>query len=105
MRRAARIDANHAEIVRALRAAGCGVQDTSAVGCGFPDLVVHGPVHPFRTVLLEIKDGKKSASETRLTAAQMRFHAQWRGAVAVVRDVGQALAAVGIQGVDDDRSN
>lgn len=96
MRRAARVDRNHGEIVRALRAAGCGVQDTSAVGCGFPDLVVHSPVYPFHTVLMEIKDGQKPTSAIQLTAAQMRFHSQWRGALAIVRDVEQALLAVGV---------
>lgn len=40
MRRAARVDANHAEIARTLRRLGWAVHDTSGVGGGFPDLVI-----------------------------------------------------------------
>jgi hypothetical protein len=58
MRRAAKVDANHADIVKALRAAGCGVLDLSKVGNGCPDLLVHAGV----TVLMEIKDGSKPPS-------------------------------------------
>jgi hypothetical protein len=48
VRRAAKVDANHGEIVKALRSAGCGVLDLSAVGNGCPDLLVHAPTHPTR---------------------------------------------------------
>jgi hypothetical protein len=96
VRRAAKVDANHAEVVKALRDAGCGVLDLSAVGAGVPDLLVHSPTYPYRYTLMEIKDGAKPPSATQLTAAQMRFHAQWRGALTVVRNVEQALMAVWI---------
>lgn len=97
MRRAAKRDGNHAEIVKALRSAGCGVVDLAAVGAGVPDLVVCAPAHPFRTCLMEVKDGSKPPSARRLTADQERFHAAWRGEIAVVTCVAEALAAVGIE--------
>lgn len=43
MRRAARVDANHAEIVAALRDRGCLVQSLAALGHGVPDLLVKAP--------------------------------------------------------------
>lgn len=97
MRRAARTDANHAEIVDALRAAGCWVLDLSAVGKGCPDLLVHGPVHPWSLVLVEIKDGKKSASRRVLTPAQIKFHAGCNAPRVVAKNVDEALAAVGVK--------
>lgn len=91
MRRASRTDANHAEIVKALRDIGASVRDTSAVGCGFPDLVVgmRG-----RNWLLEIKDGNKPPSQQRLTDAQIDFKATWRGHWAVVRSAIEAIDVV-----------
>ena len=67
MRRAARTDANHATIRDALRSVGCSVADTSAVGQGFPDLVIG-----FRgaTMLIEVKDGSKAPSRRKLTPEQ-----------------------------------
>lgn len=91
MRRAARTDANHAEIIHALRAIGASVADTSAVGQGFPDIVVgmRG-----RNWLIEIKDGAKSASERKLTQAQLEFKATWRGHWAVVTSSAEAIEVV-----------
>ena len=76
MRRAARTDANHPEVVAALRAIGCSVADTSRVGCGFPDLVVG---FRGRNWLVEVKDGRKSPSRRALTEDQVSFVAAWRG--------------------------
>lgn len=97
MRRAARTDDNHSEIVDALRDAGCWVLDLSAVGNGCPDLLVHGPVHAWHFVMLEIKDGSKSPSRRKLTPDQIAFHAGCRGPVVVVKSVAEALEAVGIR--------
>ena len=92
MRRAARVDDNHAEIIRALLAVGATVVDTSAVGAGCPDLLVG-----YRGVnfLIEIKDGAKPKSARQLTQAQESWFALWRGRAAVVIDVDEALAVVG----------
>jgi len=96
MRRAAKVDANHGEIVAALRAAGCGVLDLSAVGSGCPDLLVHGPTYPWRHTLLEVKDGAKPPSARKLTPDQEKFHAGWKGFIHVVKSVDEAFDAVGV---------
>jgi hypothetical protein len=85
MRLRARRDANHAEIVKALRAAGRRVLDLGAVGKGCPDLLVaaHG-----RLVLLEVK-----APGGTLTPDQRTFAAAWP--VVVVRSPAEAIAATG----------
>lgn len=91
MRRAAKIDANQGDIVQAFRALGCSVAITSAVGDGFPDLVVgiNG-----LNVLVEVKDGSRPPSERKLTPAQVVFHEGWRGQAVVVISVEQAVALV-----------
>lgn len=80
MRRAARTDGNKAEIVAALRQAGCSVYDLRMP----VDLLVgkNG-----KTMLVEIKD-----KGGRYTPAQEAFMQTWQGgAVATVRDVEGAL--------------
>lgn len=96
-RRAARVDANQSEIVDALRKAGATVTPTHKAGEGFPDLAVG-----FRgyTYLLEVKDGSKPPSAQKLTKPQERWHGMWRGHKAVVCDVEEALAAIGISEVN-----
>ena len=96
VRRAARTDQNQSEIVAALRGAGCWVMDLSAVGKGCPDLLVHGPVHPWQLVLIEVKDGAKPPSARKLTPDQLRFHAGCNAPLVVVTSVGEALRAVGL---------
>lgn len=94
MRRAARVDDNQAEIVAALRRAGCSVCSLAGVGRGCPDLAVglRGV-----TYLLEVKDGSKCPSKRRLTAGERQWHEGWRGHVAVVHSVDEALDAVGLR--------
>ena len=92
MRRAAKVDANHADIVAALRAVGCTVESLAAVGGGVPDLLVGWGCTTF---LIEVKDGSKPPSARRLTEDQLRWHGAWRGGpVAVVCDVESALRVV-----------
>lgn len=85
-RRAARVDANHTQIVKAFRDMGCSVASTAAIGNGFPDLVVsrrsNGPAW-----LVEVKDGSKPLSKQRLTEDQIKFHANWRGRIFVCRSI------------------
>ena len=91
MRRAAKTDANQAEIVAALRNIGASVHDTSAVGRGFPDLVVgmRG-----RNYLIECKDGAKVPSARKLTPDQIEFKATWRGHWAVAISAEDAVSIV-----------
>jgi hypothetical protein len=94
MRRAARVDANHEQVVVALQAAGATVQSLAAVGQGVPDLLVG---FQGKTLLLEIKDGKKPPSARRLTEQQLVWHGAWRGGpVAVVDGPDAALRALGV---------
>lgn len=92
MRRAARTDANQREIVVALLMAGATVYDTSRIGSGFPDLAVG---YRSVTYLLEVKDGKKSPSQKKLTEKEAQFHALWRGHCAIVESVDEALRVIG----------
>lgn len=87
MRRAPRKDANHTEIVSALRGVGADVVDLAAVGEGVPDILV-----AFRGVLylLELKTAKG-----KLTPAEEAWHQAWRGPVAIVRSVDEALSIIG----------
>jgi hypothetical protein len=105
VRRAAKRDANEADIVTALRAVGATVlqiDDTDA-----PDLLVG-----FRGVnyLLEVKRpaGKRggiSADGQRLSDGQEQWHARWRGfRPAVVTTPEQALAAIGCATVNQERA-
>jgi Holliday junction resolvase len=91
MRRAARVDGNHAEVVAALRKIGAAAFSTAAVGKGFPDLVV-----AFRgvNVLLEVKDGTLMPSHRELTAAEVEFVASWPGPVFVVTSAEEAVQVV-----------
>lgn len=87
MRRAARTDANQAEIVEALRQVGASVVLLHQVGGGCPDIGVGFRGH---TYLLEIK-----AEGGRLTEDEREWHASWRGHVAVVYSVEDALRVIG----------
>lgn len=91
MRRAAKVDANHAEVVKALRQIGCSVASLASVGAGVPDLAVG-----YRGVnfLLEVKDGSKVPSARKLTDDEAAFMAAWRGQYAVVTSAEQAIAVV-----------
>ena len=87
MRRAARTDANKAEIVSALRAAGCVVWDLKLP----VDLLVGANG---KTMLVEIKNGRAVPSAQKYTKLQESFMSTWTGGpVATVRDVEGALTA------------
>ena len=82
MRRAARTDAAHAAIRKALRKRGYIVADTHCLGNGYPDLHVS---RDGLAVLVEVKslDGELSPDE-------LVFHRQWEGPLVIafsVRDV------------------
>lgn len=94
MRKAARVDANHTQVVMALQTAGATVQSLAAVGQGVPDLLVG---FQGKTILMEIKDGQKPPSARRLTEQQLKWHGAWRGGpVAIVDGVDAALRALGV---------
>ena len=93
MRRRARVDANHAAIVEALRRTGCSVLSLASIGKGAPDLLVgiHG-----RNVLLEVK-----AEKGLLRANQAAWRSNWLGPVWTVRTPAEAIAALKEEFDDD----
>jgi hypothetical protein len=87
MRRAARVDGNHDEVIDALRRIGA-----KAVYLRAPvDLLVG-----FRGVnaLLEVKDGRLPPSHRQLTADERDFIATWPGTVHVVTSAEEAVRVV-----------
>lgn len=96
MRRAAHVDANQGSIVEALRAVGCKVLSLAAIGKGVPDLLVRRPFG-LGLVLLEVKNGKRPPSRQRLRPGQRVFAAEWGEVVRTVKNVHEALEAVGVK--------
>ncbi len=93
MRRAAKVDRNQAEIVKALRKVGATVQSLAMVGNGCPDVLVG-----FRRSLsvMEIKDGLLVPSARKLTPKEEEWHRTWQGfPVFIVKDIDDALRAIG----------
>ena len=88
MRRKAKIDGNHGQIVLALRRLGFSVLSLAAVGKGCPDLVVgkHS-----KNYLLEVKDGTKPPSARRLTDDQHKFYQSWLGQYQVIKSVEEVI--------------
>jgi hypothetical protein len=91
MRRAAKVDRNQAEIVRALRQAGASVQPLHMVGQGCPDLLVG---FQGRNMIFEIKDGIQPWSKQQLTDDERVWHGCWVGDVHIIRSVQEALQAL-----------
>jgi hypothetical protein len=94
MRHAAKIDANQPEIVNALRDVGATVLPMHSLGHGAPDLAVGWQG---RCYLLELKDGTLPPSRRKLTPDELKWHEAWRGHVAVVMNVDEALQAIGAE--------
>ena len=79
MRRASRVDGNHAEIVDCFKTLGCSVLSLAAVGKGVPDLLV--AINGI-TWLVEVKMPNGKENEL-----QVEFAITWKGCRAVVRDL------------------
>ena len=91
MRRNARVDDNHAEIVAAFEALGCSVISLAPMGRGVPDLLIGVSC---RTYLCEVKDGKKPPSARKLTPDEVRFQKSWRGQWTLVESVDDVVEFV-----------
>ena len=91
LRRAARTDSNHREIIDGLRKEGFTVLDLSRVGQGCPDILVGYAGHNW---LMEIKDGGKPPSARRLPGPEQAFYDLWKGNVNVVCDLDQAVEII-----------
>jgi hypothetical protein len=87
----ARVDANQPQVVAAFRRMGATVLHLHALGKGAPDILVG---HRGKNALVEIKDGAKPPSSQKLTKDEVIFHAEWRGQVAIINSVDEAIAFI-----------
>lgn len=90
-RYARNVDANQTAVVEAFRAAGASVLHLHTVGGGCPDLLV-GLAGV--DIQVEVKDGRKPPSARRLTPAEARHHATWRGRRVEVVECPEDVAAL-----------
>lgn len=86
MRRNAKVDANHPEIVAAFRKLGASVLSLANLGRGVPDLLV---AWCGVTMLVEVKAPKGKETED-----QLRFFEDWQGQIFIVRDTEGVLTVV-----------
>lgn len=93
MRKRAKVDANHGEIVAALEVVGASVRSLASVGDGCLDLLVG-----FRgtNYYMEVKDGSKPPSARKLTGDEQDEIDRWRGQCCVVECVDDAYRAIGL---------
>jgi len=89
--KAARVDRNQSSIVEALRKLGASVLHLHTIGKGAPDIAVG---YKGRNALIEIKDGAKPPSARKLTPDEQKFHAEWRGQVAIIESIDEAVAFI-----------
>lgn len=82
-----RVDSTQVQIVKELRRLGMEVEHLHMVGKGCPDILVG---YKGKNVLLEIKKDEKA----KLTPDQVLWHRSWKGQVAVVSNVIDAIKAV-----------
>ena len=83
MRRAARVDSNHSEIVDTFEHCGCVVLSLASLGRGVPDLLVYQP-RTGRFWLVEVK-----TRVGKLRDGQVKFKGKWP--VVVVRTVDEVI--------------
>jgi Holliday junction resolvase len=89
MRRRARRDDNHRDIVATFRACHASVLDTASLGNGAPDLIIG---YNKQTVLVEVKDGSKPPSKRKLTLDEVEFMNTWRGKYVIIESVDDVIA-------------
>ena len=101
-------DSNQGDLVEYFRARGASVAVTSALGKGFPDLVVG---YRGISVPVEVKDGDKPPSQRQLSDDETEFMETWKGWVEVVEDeemaedLLQAMARVAARAGETTRRN
>ncbi len=92
MRRKAKVDDNQKSVVASLRQIPhLSVAVMSAVGQGFPDLIIG---YKNINLLIELKDENKTASRRKLTAAQKIFHEEWNGQIYVCKNFEEILSVL-----------
>lgn len=93
MRRAAKVDANHGDVVAALRKAGATVQSLAALGDGAPDLLVGFENDMW---LMEVKHPDRPKARRVANSLQQAWHDRWEGKpVSIVLSAEDALRVIG----------
>jgi len=87
-RRAAKVDANQPEIVKAFRSLGWYVLIISQLKNCCDIIVSKGG----RTVAVEIKDGAKPPSQQKLSEGELKFRNEWKGEYALIKSVSDVKA-------------
>ena len=86
-RRAAKVDSNQPEIVKAFRDLGWYVLIISQLkNCC--DIIVS---KKGRTIAVEIKDGKKSKSKQKLSEGELKFKSEWQGEYKLITCINDVL--------------
>lgn len=94
MRKHGKTDDNQQAIVKQLRQIpGVSVAVTSMVGNGYPDINIG---LRDRTFLVELKDGKKTASRKKLKPDQEKFKKGWTGGYYVAETFEECLRIIGL---------
>ena len=89
--RAARVDSNQKEIVKALRQAGATVLHTHQLKNCFDILVGYNGIN----YIVEIKDGNKPPSQRKLTTGEEKFRDEWEGGeYYIIESIEQALKLI-----------
>lgn len=91
MRYRARFDSNQPEIIEAFQKLGASVLNCSAVGSGFPDLIIGfaGGNH-----LVEVKRADSSYGRRGLSPSQQKWAERWPTAVYVVRTIDDVIRLI-----------
>lgn len=92
MRRAAKVDLNHAEVQAGLESIGASFLSLAPLGKGAPDALV---AWNRRLYLLEIKNPDQDSAHRKLTKMEAEFHERWKGPIHVVHNLREALQAIG----------
>ena len=77
--------------MEALRKLGASVLHLHTIGKGAPDIAIG---YKGRNALIEIKDGTKPPSARKLTPDEQKFHDEWRGQVAIIESIDEAIAFI-----------
>jgi len=85
-----KVDANQPDIVQCLRDSGHSVLCLGNFGLPVDILVGRSGVN----ALMEIKRDDLPPSQTRLTEDEQEFQDTWKGQVAIVRDIDEAIAVM-----------
>lgn len=93
MRRAHRLDRNHAELTRAFEKLGCTVLSLAGLGKGAPDALIG---FAGLCICVEYKDAQKPPSARKLTPDEIKFRHGWTGGYRIVETTDQVLDTVNV---------